>query len=87
MFGISLSTKPRETVYFSSVIAVCLGWCPKPWGQKLSDFNFSGSAIIFSEYSACSLTAMQLWNLENEVGKAFCVGIFPALIPPAWHYK
>lgn len=33
--------EPQETAYCSCVIAVCLGWCPKPWGQKLSDFNFS----------------------------------------------
>lgn len=74
-----------ETAHCSCVAAVCLGWCPKPRGQKLSDFSVSGSGTILSEYNVCSLAVIGLWNLENETGKAFRSGYFPGThtMPPA----
>lgn len=89
MSGMSLSRKPPETARCSCVTAVCLGWCPKPRGQKLSDFNVPGSAIILSEYKVCSLAVIGLWNLENEIGKAFSYWYFPGTdaMPPAWRRK
>lgn len=78
-----------ETAHCSCVAAVCLGWCPKPRGQKLSDFSVSGSGTILSEYNVCSLAVIGLWNLENETGKAFRSGYFPGThtMPPAWRRK
>lgn len=89
MLGVSLSRKPLETAHCSCVTAVCLGSCPKPWGQKLSDFNISGNAITLSEYKVCSLAVTGLRNLENEIGKAFSYWYFPGTdtMLLAWCHK
>lgn len=45
-------------------------------GGKSWVTNFSESAIILSEYNACSLTAIRLWNSENEIEEALSYWYF-----------